>query len=364
MNIIFFMQDTGAVFGAERATIDLAHGLRDAGDSVSFFLIDESARGISPALAQSISAAGFTVKRFPVRGRVSFRLARQLRQAFGHAGGHVLHALGYKANVHAYLSGVRPLVTTVHGWLFHDDLKEKFYHGVECFCQSRCDRVICLSHFYEDLLLRSGIHPDRLDLIPSGLRELPATHVKPISRSGAPVTFGMLGRFSEEKNHELFLRAAKKVHQQRPGVRFHIAGSGPREQAIRSQCAALGLGDAVTFAGYTDVARYFDDIDVYVICSKIENLPYSVLEAMARQRPVIGTRVGGIPDLIGHGDNGLLVDGGDVDGLAAAVLALAEDPVLIAKMGARGLVKLQQEFDFKQSVSRHRALYAGLPRRR
>lgn len=362
MNILFFMQDTGAVFGAERATIDLAHGLRAAGDDVRFFLIDETRRGISPVLARLLEQSGFPVESFPVRGRISLALIRELRRVFAACDGQVLHAVGYKANVHASLSGIRPVVSTVHGWLFRADRKERLFHQIDLICLRRCDRVICLSHFYQDLLLRSGIRPDRLNLIPSGLRELPVRNSRPPHGSGRPMTFGMLGRFSEEKNHTMFLEAAAQALRQRPGLKFTIAGSGPLEKMIRERSASLGLHQALTMEGYADVSIYFDRVDVYVICSRIENLPYSVLEAMARERAVIGTRVGGIPDLISEGETGLLVEPEQIAELAGAMIRLADDPVLAVQMGERGRRKMMDEFSFEKSVSAHRELYRGLPR--
>jgi len=362
MNIIFFMQDTGAVYGAERATLDLAHGLRECGESVRFFLIDESRRGKPGAFSGVLKSEGFAVQSFPVRGRLSLRLAMQLRQAFSSAGGQILHANGYKANVHARLSGIRPVVTTVHGWLFRRDWKEQLFHAVELRCLRRCDRVICLSHFYQDLLLRSAVPAERLNLIPSGLRNLPHEHAHRPSSPGRPVTIGMLGRFSEEKNHALFLEAAALVHAKRPDIRFHIAGSGPLEEAIRSTCASRGLTDVLRLSPYLDVSDYFNGVDIYVICSRIENLPYSVLEAMARQRPVIGTRVGGIPDMIGDGQTGYLVETDQPRSLAEAMIRLADDPAHAALMGARGWRKLMDEFSFSQSVNRHRELYRDVLR--
>jgi glycosyltransferase involved in cell wall biosynthesis len=365
MNIVFFMQDTGAIYGAERATIDLAVGLREAGDTPAIFLIEEARlEGRTSALRLALAAEGLPIESFRIEGRISRTLARSVREAFVRVNGDVLHVIGYKANLHAWLSGIHPVVATVHGWLFRDDLKERMYDAIDRWCLRRCDHVICLSTYYKKLLVKKGVSPSRLSRIPSGLRELPSDdEVASSQRMLPPVTFGMMGRFSEEKNHPMFLAAAKLVLARYPDTRFRIAGNGPMEEMLRRLVTESGLSHAVTFCGYCDVASFMPSIDVYVMCSKIENLPYSILEAMAWARPVIGTRVGGVPDLIEDQASGYLVEPGDADALARAMTALVEDPALIHTMGACGREHVRSTFSLTQSVEQHQQVYRQAGRR-
>jgi glycosyltransferase involved in cell wall biosynthesis len=161
----------------------------------------------------------------------------------------------------------------------------------------------------------------------------------------------MMGRFSEEKNHLMFLAAAKAVAAKFPSARFMIAGSGPLEKEIRA-----GAGE-ISFHGYMPVDKFFRDVDVYVMCSKIENLPYSILEAMAYERPMIATRVGGIPDLVEDQVTGRLIEAGDVAGLSAAMTEFVQHPDRIREMGIRGREKLSAEFSFSTSIEAHRRVY-------
>mgnify|MGYP000848341212 CR=1 FL=1 len=366
MNVVFFMQDTGAVFGAERATIDLAHGLRAAGDVPRFFLIEEARLAGPPsALRDAIEQQGFAVTAFPVRGRLSMSLARSVRAAMTSAGGDVLHVAGYKANLHAWLAGIRPRVATVHGWLFRNDPKERLYDAIDRWCLRRCDRVICLSRHYEQLLRDAGVKENRLLRIPSGLREIPIAaevagrrHRAP----GAPITFGMMGRFSEEKNHRRFLDAAQQVLRRHPAARFLIAGQGPLEPAIRAMAAARGLGDLLQFRGYMPVAEFMSLIDAYVICSRIENLPYSIMEAMAWGVPVIGTSVGGIPDLVEDGVTGWLVSAADDDGLAKAMEHVLADPAAARRKGDVGRAVVMARHTLEVAVAAHQQMYREVVR--
>jgi glycosyltransferase involved in cell wall biosynthesis len=273
----------------------------------------------------------------------------------------VLHVLGYKANLHALLAGIWPRVTTVHGWLFRADWKERLYGWIELFCLRRCDRVIALSRYYENYLAVRGVRRERLVRIPSGLPEVPASF--PAAGAGDGVCFGMMGRFSEEKNHAMFLRAAARVVKDYPAARFKVAGSGPLEGEVRAMAGDLGLGGAVDFCGYQEVDDYFATIDVYVICSSIENLPYSMLEGMARSRPVIGTSVGGISDLIQDGDTGYLVASDDDGALAEAMAKFLVEPGRVGEMGAAGKRKLMNDFGFDRCIGAHRVLYRGLESR-
>jgi len=358
MNIVFFMQDTGAVYGAERATIDLACGLRNAGDTPHFFLMEETRLDHQdPALQNAIRAEGLPYATFNVTGRISRSMARSVRMAFLSMGGDVLHVIGYKANLHAWLSGIRPRIATVHGWLFRNDPKERLYDAIDRWCLNRCDHVICLSSYYEQLLLSRGLERKNITRIPSGLREVPGDDaVRPRDRH-RPFTFGMMGRFSEEKNHRLFLRAAKTVNQQAPEVRFRIAGQGPLEREIRRDADELGLASVVDFCGYTSVNSFMESIDAYVICSKIENLPYSILEAMAWARPVVATKAGGMPDLIEDGKTGCLVDGESEVALSGAMLTLARDSARSIEMGQVGRHRLRSMFTIEKSVAEHQRVY-------
>jgi len=363
MNIVFFMQDTGSVFGAERATIDLATALRSAGTSVCFFLIEETRLSHQEStLQKTIKEKEFSLEIFPVSGRISRALARSVAESYARVGGDVFHVVGYKANLHAWLSGIHPVVATVHGWLFRADMKERLYDAIDRWCLRRCDRVICLSKYYHRYLLASGIASDRLELIPSGLGIIPADdEVDALKRQqGEVLVFGMMGRFSEEKNHRMFLDAAANIHRDFPQVRFRIAGQGPLEARLKEKVISAGLSTAIDFCGYMDVGAFMRSIDVYVICSRIENLPYSILEAMAWARPVIGTRVGGIPDLITDHETGRLVASENIKELTRAMHEIVSRPADCISMGQAGRLRLLQAFTLEKSAARHLEVYRSM----
>lgn len=363
MKIAFLLQDTRAVYGAERATMDLVGGLRAAGVDARMLLIEESRMGEGEsALRQEIAQRRIPFDSIACHSAFSPALVRDIRSHIERECVNVLHMVGYKADIHGCLAasrarGVRT-VATVHGWLFRPDLKERFYGWLDVQALRRMDVVVALSRYYHDMLRGKGVRSERLHLIASGL----TPDLRPLTPGPRPpfVTFGMLGRLSSEKNISMFVRAMAAVRARGAECRAVIAGDGPLRRAIESEVCAAGLQDAVSMPGYMETERFFSETDLLVMCSKIENLPYSVLEAMARGKPVIATRVGGLPDLIEYGRTGYLVEPNAADALADRMCELAQDPEKAARLGSAGRERLEKDFSAESMVSRHLGLYAAL----
>jgi glycosyltransferase involved in cell wall biosynthesis len=161
-----------------------------------------------------------------------------------------------------------------------------------------------------------------------------------------------------EKALDLLVEAAGLVRREFPDVRVLIAGDGGEEPRLREQIAAAGLQENVLLLGTRrDVPDVLAAADVAVCSSDFEGTPLSVMEYMAAGRPVVATRVGGLPELITHGVHGLLFERRDVDGLAGAVAELLRDPVRRRQMGEHARARQLREFDLESSVRRLEELY-------
>jgi len=355
------MQDTGQIYGAEQATINLADQLnQQEGFSAHIFLINETRlTHLKKEVFEAIRARKIPFTRLDVSRAFSLRLVKTIRYAFKAKNGDVLHTSGYKADIHGWLALHKkaPVVSTVHGWLCRPEFKERFYGWLNMVFLRRFDRVVVLSRYYEQKMTDAKVPGASVIRIASGMSRAPGYALPPESRS---FTVGILGRLSWEKNHDLFLHAAARIHAAgEPVVRFLIAGDGPQKSAIREQIKKLGLEDVVMLKGYMEREAFFGEIDVLVLCSHIENLPYCILEAMARSIPVIATRVGGVPDLIDHRETGLLVQENEKE-LAGAVLELARDSKSVRALGNAARDKLKEEFSPEQWMQKHQEMYRSV----
>lgn len=153
--------------------------------------------------------------------------------------------------------------------------------------------------------------------------------------SDAELVVGTVANFTPKKDQRSLLRAARVLVSTHPRLRVVLIGSGPLEQELRTQVRHEGLEAQVIFTGARgDVQQVLPAFDVFVLSSLHEGLPISLLEAMAAGLPSVATQVGGIPEALTDGREGLLVPPGDVDALAGALATLLDDAALRARMGA------------------------------
>lgn len=135
-------------------------------------------------------------------------------------------------------------------------------------------------------------------------------------------------------NVSCVLRAFARIQAQYPDATLTLVGGGSQDAALRAEAAALRLRN-VTFAGRVppaDIPRYYADADIYVQAPSIDNMPLSVLEAFASGLPVVSTDVGGVPSILRHGVDGLLVPDNADEEMASQVLALLRDPALARRL--------------------------------
>jgi len=162
-----------------------------------------------------------------------------------------------------------------------------------------------------------------------------------------------VGRLVQEKDHATLLTAFQRAAQRNERLRLWIIGDGPLLPTLTAQAERFGLSERVAFLGFRgDVPRLLAAADVLVIASQREGLPNVALEAMAARRTVIGTAISGTPELILDGETGLLVPPGAPDAMAAAVTALADDPVRRRQMGERGRRRVEQLFEASVALDR------------
>lgn len=165
-----------------------------------------------------------------------------------------------------------------------------------------------------------------------------------------------------QKGYPHLLAAAKQVLDRELPVRFAAAGQGPLETDLRDLHARLGLGDRFRLMGYRDdPLAVVAAGDVFVLASLYEGYPIALMEALSIGVPVIATAVGGACDAITHGINGFLVEPGDPEQLASAIIRVAEDRAMLGRMTA-AVQRVGSRYDIRQTVERTESLYRRLAR--
>ena len=172
----------------------------------------------------------------------------------------------------------------------------------------------------------------------------------------APVV-GTVGNFTVKKDQATLLDAAARLVDVHPGLRVVLIGDGPLDDELRAEAERLGIADATVFTGSRDdVFALLPAFDLFALSSRFEGLPIALLEAMACGVPPVVTRVGGIPEVVTDGRDGLLVDPGDADGLATALGKLLADPGRRSELAAHAAERARA-FDLALAVRRIEAVY-------
>lgn len=170
-----------------------------------------------------------------------------------------------------------------------------------------------------------------------------------------------VANFTAKKRHQDLIQAARMVIDQNPQTTFLLVGQGPLEPDVMAQAKALKLENNVVFAGFrTDAPRLIAAADVFVLPSLYEGLPIAMLEAMALGRPVVASRVGGVPEAITDGVDGLLVDTLAPSQLAERVLTLLHSAELRQRLSENAVQKVRDHFSVQRMVKSTEALYSSV----
>jgi len=224
----------------------------------------------------------------------------------------------------------------------------------------RADAVVTPSGFLVDVFARFGVRAESISnfVDEEAVRRRPRTTLAPVFLSNR--------NFQGLYNVPCVLRAFAIIQRRIPAARLIVIGDGPQRAHVHDTARALELRN-VQFVGAvppTEMGRWYDQADVYLNASDIDNMPNSIIESFACGLPVVTTRAGGIPYVVQHERNGLLVDLGDHEALAAAALRLIDDPALAQRLIAEGLRDVEQQYTWGAVSDRWAALYGRLVRTR
>jgi glycosyltransferase involved in cell wall biosynthesis len=293
---------------------------------------------------------------------------------------HILHTHTAKAGAvgraAALLAGdARPpvIVHTYHGHVlrgYFDPVRTQFYRETERALARHTNRLIAVGPQVRDDLVELGVAPaEKFSVIRLGIdlesRVLTVDRRAEFRRLfGIPedrFVVGWIGRMTAIKRVPDVLAAFKLLRERGVEATLCLVGDGPDRDAIEQLASDLGIVRDVLFVGYQrDVAPYYAFFDALLLPSANEGTPVVAIEALASERPVVATRVGGVPDVVDDGEDGFLVDVGDIPTLVDRLEQLARDPELRARMGKAGRERVVPRYRVERLVDDVDALYREL----
>ena len=332
-------------------------------------LVDAAARGVTPIVVPHLGRA--IDARDDLRAFMALvRLFRQLRPDIVET--HTAKA-GVVGRLAAWAAGVPVTVHTFHGHVFHSyfsPARSALVRWIERLLALRTTRIIALGPAQRAELLGYGVgRPEQIASVPIGL-DLEPYRASDRHRGRlraelgvGPDTplVGIVARLTAIKAHEVFLQAAATVRRQHPDTQFVVVGAGERREELAQLAEEYGIAPAMHWLGWRrDLPLVYADLDVVALTSRNEGLPTTLVEAMAAGRPVVATRVGGVPTLVTHGETGLLAPTGDANAIAAAMLTVLSSRQYAERLGTVAREAVYPAYDLSAFIPRMADFYRRL----
>jgi len=357
---------SGGLYGMENMLLSFAHSLQKAGHEPVLGVFHNRHRSHTE-IAEAAQHQGLKVKMIECQGKLDGGVVSGIQQYLKSERIELLHTHGYKSDVYGYIAARRlhiPVLTTQHSMEPLRSLLMRFYRALDLRLIRKFDKVIAVSETIAGALQRQGVPAEKITTIANGVRVSDFVKAQPNIRAELGATglqiIGLVGRLIPDKGGRDFLHAARELADEFPAALFVFVGEGPYRDALGELAQELGIEQRVVFAGMRrDMPAVYASLDMIVLPSLSEGLPMTILEAMAAKKPVIATKVGGIPSVVWHERTGLLVEPRDVTGLRNAMARLLGDPTLGRQLGECGHQLILQEFSAESAAQKYIALYGA-----
>ncbi len=306
------------------------------------------------------------------RGKPVLRAARQLARLMRKLRIDILHAHNCYADIVALVASRMfkvKTVTTAYVWFDYDNWKRnliqwidaKVIRGFDCVtahCEST--RVETIRRGFDERAVRTlicGFETHRVELAP----ELRRKQREALGVAASDRVLINVARFYPEKEQVFLVETFARILAARPDTFLWLAGVGPLEADIRAAVYRLGVGERVRFLGFVvDLPALLALADLQVHPAHIEGVPLAICEGMAAGLPIVASDVGGLPEILDSGRNGVLVQGLEPQRFADAVLRLLDDPALAAGYGLSARRFIENDYSLRTAVQRVEATYREL----
>lgn len=278
---------------------------------------------------------------------------------------------GFLGRLAAKRANVPVIIHTVHGFAFHDQeplWRRILFRMLERTASRWCDKMIFISQPLIDWALKERIvGAEKIIKIYSGI-DLDQFH--PVSEEAKArirkkwhlgvddAVIGMVSKLWEGKGHSILIEAFRKIKKEMPHAKLVIVGEGYLQDHLQNLAREYNLQDSIIFTGFLmDVSEIIAAFDVSVLPSFFEGMGRVLLESMAMGKPIVASRVGGIPDLVEDRRNGFLTTPGDINEVANAILQVLKNKALADHMGEAGRKKVTDQFSATTMVNAIEKVY-------
>lgn len=327
----------------------------------------------SPGTLGAILAAEFPVHSGILAHKYDARVPFRLAQLFRRRGTDVVITVGagdkmFWGRLAARIAKVPVVISAIHSTGWPDSIGRL----------NRCltpytDAFIAVAESHRRYLIdREGLPASKLMVVPNGVDtgHFAPRHDRRAIRErigiddATPVVI-LVAALRPEKNHELFIETARRVAREIPSVRFLVVGDGPCRPHLEHLANESGATKNVLFLGSRgDVAELLAASDLFLLTSKVEANPVSILEAMSTALPVVATRVGSIPDVIADGNTGYLVPCENPEEMAKRVISLLRNPGQSLRMGIAGRRTVVENWSIERMISGYANLMENIYERK
>ena len=348
--------------GLEWMVVQLARSIRST-CRVSVICFDESGE-----LEAHLTEVDIPVEVLPRRPGVDVRYPFRLASRLQALGSHVVHvhndtALFY-GGLAAFLAG-RALVYTEHDRILPERRSVRL---INFLLASSARRVVTVSEELRRLLVDGeGIAASRIQVVPNGVdlaspRDPGGTRLRERERiPGHARLVGVVAGLRPEKNHALLLESAARLRIRFPQLHLVFVGDGPLLPDLQAHARRLGMEDRTRFLGFrSDLPEVYAALDVVALTSDTEGMPLTLLEAMAAGKPVVASRVGGVPEVVEHERTGLLFAPGDGAALDQALAFLLTRPDACRAMGEAGRCRYETHFTLRRMARAYATIYRSV----
>ena len=283
----------------------------------------------------------------------------------------IVNTTGSTLDVSALLASKltrRPLITVTHD-LYRSNVP---WRAALDLVLRKAARNVCVSNYTAGLVADRGVDPRKICVIPNGvdLREIESRRARTGSSPRVDAAFSDPGpvvltvaRLVLSKGIQRVIGAMPRIVAETPGTRYVIVGDGPDREHLMRLAAESPVADAITFLGAANDDEKFEcygRCDVFVLPSEREGFGIVFLEANAFGKPVVGGRIGGVPDAVVHGETGLLVDPRSDSEVAEAIIRLLRNPDEARRLGDNGRRRVENELTWKQSARKFLSVIRGV----